>query len=150
MGTYLKEKNSNIKIIAAEPQKNHNIQGLRNLDESEKPELLKRRMEVIDEKITVTDKESFDMIKKLSSAENLFAGPSTGSVLAALNKTINKLEGKIVLLFGDNAAKYKSIYSKFGVYEEEEFDKRLKESKNNCFTCTYSNTDPEDSCRIRQ
>ncbi len=150
VGTYLKEKNPDIKIIAAEPQKNHNIQGLRNLDESEKPELLKRRMEVIDEKITVTDKESFDMIKKLSSTENLFAGPSTGSVLAALNKTINKLEGKIVLLFGDNAAKYKSIYSKFGVYEEEEFDKRLKESKNNCFTCTYSNTDPEDSCRIHQ
>ena len=94
--------------------------------------------------------ESFDMIKKLSSTENLFAGPSTGTVLAALNKTINKLEGKIVLLFGDNAAKYKSIYSKFGVYEEKEFDKRLKESKNNCFTCTYSNIDPEDSCRIRQ
>ena len=47
VGTYLKEKNPNIKIIAAEPQKDHNIQGLRNLEESEKPELLKRRMEVI-------------------------------------------------------------------------------------------------------
>ena len=44
VGTYLKEKNPNIKIIAAEPQKNHNIQGLRNLEESEKPELLKRRI----------------------------------------------------------------------------------------------------------
>ena len=82
----------------------------------EKPELLKRRMNVIDEKITVTDKESFEMIKKLLATENLFAGPSTGSVLATLNKTIGELEGKIVLLFGDNAAKYKSIYSKFGVY----------------------------------
>ena len=65
VGTFLKEKNQNIKIIAAEPQKNHNIQGLRNLEESEKPELLKRRINVIDEKITVTDKESFEMIKKL-------------------------------------------------------------------------------------
>ncbi|GIT66492.1 MAG: hypothetical protein Ct9H300mP24_8700 [Candidatus Neomarinimicrobiota bacterium] len=148
VGTFLKEKNPNIKIIAAEPQKNHNIQGLRNLDESEKPELLKRRMNVIDEKITVTDKESFEMIKKLLATENLFAGPSTGSVLATLNKTIGELEGKIVLLFGDNAAKYKSIYSKFGVYSEKEFDTRLNESKNNCFTCTYSNDNQEDLCKI--
>jgi|TARA_B100001765_G_C19501078_1_gene339409 cysteine synthase B len=148
VGTFLKEKNQNIKIIAAEPQKNHNIQGLRNLEESEKPELLKRRINVIDEKITVTDKESFEMIKKLLVTENLFAGPSTGSVLATLNKTIGELEGKIVLLFGDNAAKYKSIYSKFGVYSEKEFDTRLNESKNNCFTCTYSNDNPEDLCKI--
>ena len=69
---------------------------MRNLEESEKPELLKRRMEVIDEKITVTDKESFEMIKQLTTTENLFAGPSTGSVLAALNKTIGELDGKIV------------------------------------------------------
>ena len=130
VGTYLKEKNPNIKIIAAEPQKNHNIQGLRNLEESEKPELLKRRIKVIDEKVTVTDKESFEMIKQLTSSENIFAGPSTGSVLAALNKTKSKLEGKIVLLFGDNAEKYKSIYTKFGVYTEEEFDKNLSKSIN--------------------
>ena len=130
VGTYLKEKNPDIKIIAAEPQKNHNIQGLRNLEESEKPELLKRRIKVIDEKVTVTDKESFEMIKQLTSSENIFAGPSTGSVLAALNKTKSKLEGKIVLLFGDNAEKYKSIYTKFGVYTEEEFDKNLSKSIN--------------------
>ena len=130
VGTYLKEKNPNIKIIAAEPQKNHNIQGLRNLEESEKPELLKRRIKVIDEKVTVTDKESFEMIKQLTSSENIFAGPSTGSVLAALNKTKSKLEGKIVLLFGDNAEKYKSIYTRFGVYTEEEFDKNLSKSIN--------------------
>ena len=130
VGTYLKEKNPNIKIIAAEPQKNHNIQGLRNLEESEKPELLKRRIKVIDEKVTVTDKESFEMIKQLTSSENIFAGPSTGSVLAALNKTKSKLEGKIVLLFGDNAEKYKSVYTRFGVYTEEEFDKNLSKSIN--------------------
>ena len=61
-------------------------------------------------------------------------------------KDQKELDGKIVLLFGDNAAKYKSIYSKFGVYSEEEFEKKLKESNNNCFTCTYSNNNPEDVC----
>lgn len=133
VGTYLKEKNPEIKIIAVQPQKNHNIQGLRNLEESEKPELFKRRSNVIDEMITISDKESFDMIKKLASNENIFAGPSTGTVLAGLNKTKTKFnKGSIVLLFGDNATKYKSIYTKFNLYSEKEFEGVLKNSLDLC------------------
>ena len=133
VGTYLKEKNPEIKIIAVQPQKNHNIQGLRNLEESEKPELFKRRSNVIDEMITISDKESFNMIKKLASNENIFAGPSTGTVLAGLNKTKTKFnKGSIVLLFGDNATKYKSIYTKFNLYSEKEFEGVLKNSRNLC------------------
>jgi len=133
VGTYLKEKNPEIKIIAVQPQKNHNIQGLRNLEESEKPELFKRRSNVIDEMITISDKESFDMIKKLADDENIFAGPSTGTVLAGLNKTKTKFnKGSIVLLFGDNATKYKSIYTKFNLYSEKEFEAVLKNSRDLC------------------
>ena len=133
VGTYLKEKNPEIKIIAVQPQKNHNIQGLRNLEESEKPELFKRRSNVIDEMITISDKESFNMIKELASNENIFAGPSTGTVLAGLNKTKTKFnKGSIVLLFGDNATKYKSIYTKFNLYSEKEFEGVLKNSRNLC------------------
>ena len=133
VGTYLKKKNPEIKIIAVQPQKNHNIQGLRNLEESEKPELFKRRSNVIDEMITISDKESFNMIKKLAVDENIFAGPSTGTVLAGLNKTKTKFnKGSIVLLFGDNASKYKSIYTKFNLYSEKEFDILLNNSQNLC------------------
>ena len=133
VGTYLKEKNQEIKIIAVQPQKNHNIQGLRNLEESEKPELFKRRSNIIDEMITISDKESFDMIKKLAAYENIFAGPSTGTVLAGLNKTKTKFnKGSIVLLFGDDAKKYKSIYTKFNLYTENEFDLLLNNSRNLC------------------
>src|SRR3990172_855801 len=39
IGTYLKEKNPNIKIIGCQPQKNHLIQGWRNFEESAKPAL---------------------------------------------------------------------------------------------------------------
>ena len=83
--------------------------------------------------ITISDKESFNMIKKLAVDENIFAGPSTGTVLAGLNKTKTKFnKGSIVLLFGDNASKYKSIYIKFNLYSEKEFDILLNNSQNLC------------------
>ena len=83
--------------------------------------------------ITISDKESFDMIKKLADDENIFAGPSTGTVLAGLNKTKTKFnKGSIVLLFGDNATKYKSIYTKFNLYSEKEFEAVLKNSRDLC------------------
>ena len=73
------------------------------------------------------------MIKKLAAYENIFAGPSTGTVLAGLNKTKTKFnKGSIVLLFGDDAKKYKSIYTKFNLYTENEFDLLLNNSRNLC------------------
>ncbi|MCH8996187.1 MAG: PLP-dependent cysteine synthase family protein, partial [Thaumarchaeota archaeon] len=39
IGTYLKEKNPEIKIIGCQPQQNHLIQGWRNFEESAKPDL---------------------------------------------------------------------------------------------------------------
>ena len=129
VGTYLKEKNPDIKIIAIEPQKNHHIQGLRNLEESERPELLKRREGVIDKSIEVNDDESFDMIKKLYEKENILAGPSSGAVLAALNKVRAEIETPVVLIFGDNGEKYKSVYTKFNVFTEEEYDNNMKNSE---------------------
>src|SRR3989304_4053528 len=47
IGTYLKEKNPNIKIIGCQPQKNHLIQGWRNFEESAKPDLFLQRVDVV-------------------------------------------------------------------------------------------------------
>lgn len=123
VGQYLKEKDQSIRIIAVQPQKNHHIQGLRNLDESEIPELMKRRLHVVDETITVTDYESFQMVKELATKENLFPGPSSGAVIAALKKVMDSLaHGTVVVIFGDDASKYRTVYRQFDVFTDSEYD----------------------------
>src|SRR5690348_4058103 len=55
IGAYLKEKNPGITIIAVQPQQNHLIQGLRNFEESSKPDLFIKREKVVDDWITITN-----------------------------------------------------------------------------------------------
>ena len=57
--TYLKEQDSNVKIIAVQAQKNHLLQGLRNFEESAMPDLFIRRQQVVDAWFTATNDESF-------------------------------------------------------------------------------------------
>ena len=139
VGTYLKENNSSIRVIVVQPQKNHNIQGLRDLDESEMPEILKRRYDVIDETITVSDDESFHMVNELANNENLFPGPSSGAVMAGLQKVVGSLDhGPIVVIFGDDASKYKSVYREFGVFTAEAYEKLRVNSRFNASRKTNS------------
>lgn len=139
VGTYLKENNSSIRVIAVQPQRNHHIQGLRNLDESEMPEILKRRYDVIDETITVSDDESFHMVNELANNENLFPGPSSGAVMAGLQKVVGSLDhGPIVVIFGDDASKYKSVYREFGVFTAEAYEKLRVNSRFNASRKTNS------------
>ena len=82
--TYLKEQDSNVKIIAVQAQKNHLLQGLRNFEESAMPDLFIRRQQVVDAWFTATNDESFRMVKELASQENLLVGPSSGAVMASM------------------------------------------------------------------
>jgi cysteine synthase B len=111
-GLYLKER-SKVKVIAVQPQRNHHIQGLRNLEESGIPDLLMRRIDVIDEWITVSDEEAFEAVKLAYEKEKLLIGPSSGAVLAAAMKI--KDEGCAVLIFADDARKYHSVYNQFKI-----------------------------------
>jgi len=111
-GLYLKEK-SKVKVIAVQPQRNHHIQGLRNLEESGIPDLLMRRIDVIDEWITVSDEEAFEAVKLAYEKEKLLIGPSSGAVLAAAMKIRD--EGCAVLIFADDARKYHSVYNQFKI-----------------------------------
>src|ERR1044072_2904259 len=65
-GKFLKEKNNQIQVVAIQAQKNHLLQGLRNFEESAKPELFLRREEVVDEWYTATNEKSFKMVKQLA------------------------------------------------------------------------------------
>ena len=123
VAAYLKKKNQNIKVIGVQPQKAHHIQGLRNLEESMVPELLSRRLDLIDEWIKITDKEAFEAVRFLAESKRLFVGPSSGAVYAAAQEVAGRLgKGKLVLIFADDARKFWSLYNKFKVFTREEFE----------------------------
>ncbi|AIF84498.1 cysteine synthase [Candidatus Nitrososphaera evergladensis SR1] len=128
--TYLKEQNKDVKIIAVQAQKNHLLQGLRNFEESAMPDLFKRRVGVVDEWITATNKESFDTVEMLSRKEKLLVGPSSGSVMSSMIKVAERLEkGVLVGIFADDGRKFKSLYLQQGVFTEGEYVKALENSK---------------------
>jgi len=127
VGLYLKEMKKDVKIIAVQPQKQHLIQGLRNFEESNVPTLLDRRMYVVDEWYTITNEESFKMVKELYERERLLVGPSSGCVMAAVRKIIESIDkGFIVAVFADNGRKFKSLYVEQDVFTADGFDEALR------------------------
>jgi S-sulfo-L-cysteine synthase (O-acetyl-L-serine-dependent) len=131
IATFLKENNKDIKVIAIQAQKNHLLQGLRNFEESSMPELFKRRENVVDEWITATNIESFDMVKQLANKEGLMVGPSSGSVMASMLKIAQGLnEGVLVGIFADDGRKFKSLYTQQNVFTDREYDRTLQSAKN--------------------
>jgi S-sulfo-L-cysteine synthase (O-acetyl-L-serine-dependent) len=128
--TFLKEKNKNVQITAIQAQKNHLLQGLRNFEESAIPELFKRRLAVVDEWMTATNKDSFDSVRQLLEKENMLVGPSSGSVMNSMLKVARNLDhGIIVGIFADDGRKFKSLYMKENVLSEEEYNRALENSK---------------------
>ena len=128
---FLKEMNKNLKVVAIQAQKNHLLQGLRNFEESSMPELFKRRESVVDEWMTATNDESFDMVKKLALNEKLFVGPSSGSVMASMLKSAEKLDsGVLVGIFADDGRKFKSLYTQQNVFTNQEYETYFRNAKN--------------------
>lgn len=96
-----------------EAEKNHHLQGLRNLEESSMPKVLERHVEAVDEWIRVSDIQAFDAVKELASVHNLLVGPSSGAVYAAAKDVAERLKrGKLVLVFGDDGRKFMSLYTR--------------------------------------
>jgi cysteine synthase B len=127
---YLKERNSNVRVIAIQAQKNHLLQGLRNFEESSMPGLFKRREHVVDEWMTATNKESFDCVRQLVENEGMLVGPSSGSVMASMLKAAQNADrGVIVGIFADDGRKFRSLYTKENVMSEQEYDRALKNAK---------------------
>lgn len=115
IGRYLKEVNSNIKVIGVEPESSplitkgysnsHKIQGIganfipQNLD-----------MNVIDEVITVSDENAINTIKMLGIKEGILLGISSGAnVYAALELSKKYKDKKIVTVAPDGIEKYLSM-----------------------------------------
>ncbi len=107
VGKRLKEYNSSIKIIGAEPTIKHRIQGLKNMSECIVPGIFNPDM--LDERIIVNDNEAFNTTRMLAVKEGLFLGISSGAAMhLALRKSSELKEGIIVVLCPDRGDRYLS------------------------------------------
>lgn len=128
ISAYLKEQNPNVQTIAVQPQQNHLIQGLRNFIESDKPVLFRKRENLVDDWMTITNEEAFAAVVKIFENDKILVGPSSGAVYAAMERlSIDK--GYVVGIFADDGRKFKSLYVQQKVFTDEQFEKALKESK---------------------
>ncbi len=106
-GRRLKEFNPAIQLVAAAPEPDDRIQGLRSLEEGFVPPILD--LSILDARIMVSGEESFQMTAAMLHKEGVFAGVSSGAVLAAARRVGNRVDqGNIVCLFADGGWKYLS------------------------------------------
>lgn len=116
-GRGLKEYNPKIEVIAAAPEPDDRIQGLRSLEEGFVPPILDLNM--LDSRIMVSGEESFQGTAELLRREGVFAGVSSGAVLAAALRLAGRVDNaNIVCLFADGGWKYLSTGLWTRGYEE--------------------------------
>jgi cysteine synthase B len=80
-GRYLREKNPDVQIIAAEPRYGEVVYGLRNIDEGFVPELYDAS--ILTRRFSVGAEDSVRRVRELLEIEGIFAGISTGAILHA-------------------------------------------------------------------
>lgn len=117
-GGFLKEKDPRIVVVGADPEgsilsggspRSYQVEGI---GEDFVPRTFDRQ--VVDEMIRISDKESFNMARRLAREEGILAGGSSGTALAAALKYAERLTRyeRIVVLLPDTGRNYLSrIYS---------------------------------------
>ena len=117
-GSYLKERNPEIQVIAVEPPLGERVEGLRNLDEGYIPPVFDnwRGRELLDRKRVVRPRESIEWTRRLVAECGVFAGLSAGAALAGAAKVAGEIDGgTIVFIVCDGGWKYLST----GAYTED-------------------------------
>lgn len=136
VGRFLKERNPRVKVIGADPQGSiiqeyfydkkmttatpYKVEGI---GEDIIPGTL--HFEYIDEIYTVTDKESFNMARRISREEGIFVGGSSGTAMCVALHVARDLpkEKTVVVLLPDTGERYLSkFYSDEWMRENRFFD----------------------------
>ena len=113
VGSYLKEQNPDIKILAVEPPIGEQVEGLRNLDEGYIPPVYEKwgGHDILDGKRIVRPRESLEWTRRLADI-GVFSGISAGAALAGAVRTAERLpddeDATIVFLVCDGGWKYLS------------------------------------------
>ena len=118
VGRYLKERNSEIQIIAVEPPLGERVEGLRNLDDGYIPPIFENwhGIDVLDRKRVVRPRESIEMTRRMVRECGVFSGISAGASLAGALKVASEIEsGTIVFIVCDGGWKYLST----GAYTDD-------------------------------
>ncbi|MGB7569661.1 MAG: cysteine synthase family protein, partial [Chitinivibrionales bacterium] len=76
---YFREHHPAAKVVGVEPELNHRIQGLKNMNESIVPKIYDPAL--LDNKITCSDDNAFNTTRQLALMEGLFCGISSGAAL---------------------------------------------------------------------
>ena len=116
VGEYLKEKKKDVKIIAVEPKSSPVLSGgkagahgLQGIGAGFIPEVLNTK--IIDETVTVTEEEAYEMGRIMGESEGVLVGISSGAALYAAVKTAALPENKgktVVVLLPDTGDRYLS------------------------------------------
>lgn len=116
IGSYLKEKNPNVQIVAVEPAASPLLSGgkagphgLMGIGANFVPEILDRQL--IDRIIPVTEEQAYEAARNLGRTEGLLVGISSGAALYAAESLAAQPENKdknIVVLLPDTGERYLS------------------------------------------
>ncbi len=105
--TYLKEQNSDVQIVGAQPEDGASIPGIRKWPQEYLPKIFDASK--VDQIIEVSQEEATVMAKRLAKDEGIFSGMSSGgSVTAALKLAKTLDEGVIVAIICDRGDRYLS------------------------------------------
>jgi len=107
VGRRLREERPSAKVYAAEPMPGEAVQGLRSLEEGFVPEILDAG--ILDGRFLVTTEDSIEAMRRLTATEGIFAGVSSGGVLAVAGRIAEGMEsGTLIALLADGGWKYLS------------------------------------------
>ncbi len=101
----LKEYHEDIRVIGVEPTEDYDIQGLKNMEVDMVPGIYEPEM--LDEIITIEDKDAFCTARELAINEGIFVGMSSGAAVFISQQIASELdEGFIVTLLPDGGERY--------------------------------------------
>jgi cysteine synthase B len=107
VGRRLKESMPDIRIVAAEPLPGDLVQGLRSLEEGFVPPIFDPT--VLDARYLIPSQDALTMMRRLASDEGIFAGVSSGAILAAALRYAQGMDsGTVVAMLPDGGWKYLS------------------------------------------
>ena len=104
-----------IEVIGVQPQRNHRIQGLRNLSESALvPKILEGEADRASEFPIVKDDDAFDMVRKIFTEYGILLGPSSG-ITAWYAYQLARKGRKVMAIFADTGQNYRGLYESIGL-----------------------------------